>query len=130
MRPDTRVGAILIVAFALRLYSNWWLTVPTPVIDAAALWYHSTASSLAAGLGYIHHFTRMPTAEWPPGYPAILAALLAKQKLLTPGVADLRAPPSPAGRRHTLGPRLEPAHTAGLITRQRLLTEHAAIWEH
>ncbi len=73
MKSSWRVGAILVAAFALRLFSNWWLTVPTPVIDADALWYHSTASSLAAGLGYVHHFTRMPTAEWPPGYPAILA---------------------------------------------------------
>jgi 4-amino-4-deoxy-L-arabinose transferase-like glycosyltransferase len=69
------VGLLLLVAFLLRLGSNLALTVPTPEITADAQWYHSTATSLAAGLGYIHHFTRLPTAAWPPGYPAILASI-------------------------------------------------------
>jgi len=75
MSTARRVGGLLLVAFLLRLGSNLWLTVPTPGIDADALWYHSSATSLAAGEGYVHHFTRLPTAAWPPGYPAMLAAV-------------------------------------------------------
>ena len=66
---------LLLAALVLRLGSNHWLTVPAPGIDGDALWYHSTATSLAAGQGYVHHFTRLPTAAWPPGYAAILAPL-------------------------------------------------------
>ncbi len=75
MRTRGLVAAILLAAFLLRLASNRLLTVPPPVLDADALWYHSSAASIAAGLGYVHHLTRLPTAEWPPGYPAILAVL-------------------------------------------------------
>ncbi|HEY2773301.1 MAG TPA: glycosyltransferase family 39 protein [Candidatus Binatia bacterium] len=69
------VVLFLVAALALRLAFVRWLTVPAPQIYADAMWYHAAAEQLAAGLGYIHHLTRQPTAAWPPGYPAILAAV-------------------------------------------------------
>ncbi|HXC49696.1 MAG TPA: glycosyltransferase family 39 protein [Candidatus Limnocylindrales bacterium] len=69
------VGLLVALAFVLRVAANLWLTIPTPVLHADALWYHLTAANLAAGYGYIHHFTGKPTAAWPPGYPFLLSVL-------------------------------------------------------
>ena len=74
--PSRRaVGLLLLAAFVLRLASNGWLTDPAPQLAGDALWYHASAVSLAAGEGYVHYFTRQPTAAWPPGYPLMLAGL-------------------------------------------------------
>jgi hypothetical protein len=75
MSPARTIALLLALALGLRLASNLWLTVPTPVLHADALWYHLSASNLAAGHGYIHHFTGKPTAAWPPGYPFLLSLL-------------------------------------------------------
>lgn len=75
MSPARWIAGLLAVAFGLRLGANLWLTIPTPEIVADSMWYHASATLLAEGHGYIHHFTGQPTAAWPPGYPAILALL-------------------------------------------------------
>ncbi len=64
-----------LLAFALRL--AWGLAVqPSPTADVSDIsWYHDTAVGLAHGAGYVHPYTGAPTALWPPGYPAILAAV-------------------------------------------------------
>ena len=75
MPKGRAVALLLVLALALRLWVNWWLTVPTPTLHADAFWYHMSAINLAEGRGYVHHFTGQPTAAWPPGYPFILSVL-------------------------------------------------------
>jgi 4-amino-4-deoxy-L-arabinose transferase-like glycosyltransferase len=65
-----RLWQLLLVALALRLF--WFALCPNePVSDQAT--YHSAASMLAAGRGYIE-LDGTPANFWPVGYPAMLAA--------------------------------------------------------
>ncbi len=61
----------LVLALWIVLRLAVMLLVPVaPVSDA--LWYHNAAQSIAQGLGYNRN--GVPTAFWPVGYPAFLAA--------------------------------------------------------
>ncbi|MGD0766151.1 MAG: glycosyltransferase family 39 protein, partial [Dehalococcoidia bacterium] len=68
------LGGILVLAFAIRL--SWVASVREMPDKAMAdpLFYDSAARMLAAGKGYLH-LNGVPTAEWPPGYPLLLAAI-------------------------------------------------------
>ena len=64
------LALVALVAFLSRLI--WILAVrATPISDF--LFYHTKATELAAGLGYVWH--GHPTAFWPPGYPLFLSVL-------------------------------------------------------
>jgi hypothetical protein len=78
VRADPVLVAILIVAFALRL--AWVLAVrtspPTDWLvagDQYSYWYYG--HEIAEGRGYVGYVTGQPTAYYPIGFPAILAAL-------------------------------------------------------
>lgn len=73
MSSRVALGGLLVAGLLLRLATNHLLTVPTPVIDHDAFWYHATAQALADGRGYVGVLTGRPTAAWPPGYPALLS---------------------------------------------------------
>jgi 4-amino-4-deoxy-L-arabinose transferase-like glycosyltransferase len=65
-----RTWQVLLVAFVLRLI--WFALCPNePVSDQAT--YHSAASMLAAGRGFIE-LDGTPGNHWPVGYPAMLAS--------------------------------------------------------
>jgi 4-amino-4-deoxy-L-arabinose transferase-like glycosyltransferase len=49
------------------------------------VWYRGAAHYLSQGEGYLNPFSGTPTAAWPPGYPAFLAAVF---RLLGEGVAQ------------------------------------------
>jgi 4-amino-4-deoxy-L-arabinose transferase-like glycosyltransferase len=78
-RPEYRwLLGITVVAFGLRLA---WLTYakaapPTSWLGAGdqySYWYYG--NEIAAGRGYVGYVTHRPTAYYPIGYPAALAAL-------------------------------------------------------
>jgi hypothetical protein len=78
LRADPVLAAIVLVAFALRL--GWALAVrtspPTDWMqsgDQYSYWYYGRA--IAEGHGYVGYLTNEPTAYYPIGFPAILAAL-------------------------------------------------------
>ncbi len=65
----------VVLAFALRL--GWMLRVdpePTEFRVGDPFFYDLFGRSLAAGKGYLNMYGA-PTAQWPPGYPLVLAAL-------------------------------------------------------
>jgi len=64
--------ACIILAVMLRLLAMLIFPV-APISDYA--WYLDRARDIAAGLGYVER--GIPTAYWPVGYPAILAAAIA-----------------------------------------------------
>lgn len=63
------------LAFALRLA---WIAYANPnPLDGRlddSLFYDAAAKALVAGKGYVH-LNGQPTAQWPPGYPLLLAAV-------------------------------------------------------
>jgi asparagine N-glycosylation enzyme membrane subunit Stt3 len=70
--------AIVALGFALRL--TWVLMVDEPgpggeIARGDQYWYYHFARDIAAGRGYVDASTGEPTAYYPIGYPAILAAL-------------------------------------------------------
>lgn len=78
VRADPTLVAIVVGAFALRL--AWVLIVrpspPTnwiPSGDQYSYWYYGR--EIADGRGYVSYITGQPTAYYPIGFPAILAAL-------------------------------------------------------
>jgi len=78
VRADPTLVAIVVVAFALRL--AWVFIVrpspPTnwiPSGDQYSYWYYGR--EIAEGRGYVSYITGQPTAYYPIGFPAILAAL-------------------------------------------------------
>jgi 4-amino-4-deoxy-L-arabinose transferase-like glycosyltransferase len=60
-----RLAAILLIEVDPRAHWSYDMT-----------WYDGAAKRLARGLGYVG-YDFVPTAAWPPGYPAVLAALYA-----------------------------------------------------
>lgn len=67
------VSAVL-VAIGLRLLWIMYVDVdPNDGRFADAVFFHNTAYLLANGFGYIEPYGRELTAQWPPGYPAVLA---------------------------------------------------------
>jgi 4-amino-4-deoxy-L-arabinose transferase-like glycosyltransferase len=73
------IGWILLgMAFLLRLlWGLWAVGQPAAAVLGDSFWYHETAVRIALGRGYLNPFTELPTAAWPPGYPAALALLYA-----------------------------------------------------
>lgn len=69
-------GAIFVVAFGLRLAFVSWLD-PSPASGATddSWFYHFSARGLVDGRGFVFPGRGEPTAQWPPGYPAVLAAV-------------------------------------------------------
>jgi hypothetical protein len=83
LRISTATAATLAVlavmtflAFLLRL---WWAqyspAAPEPPRFDDSLFYFNMAQNIAEGRGYVHPASGLATAQWPPGYPAFLAAL-------------------------------------------------------
>jgi 4-amino-4-deoxy-L-arabinose transferase-like glycosyltransferase len=80
MSSRHRTVLILIIAVAFILRLAWLLYAkgkpPTGVIpsgDQYSYWYYG--NEIAKGHGYVSYVTHLPTANYPIGYPAILAAL-------------------------------------------------------
>jgi 4-amino-4-deoxy-L-arabinose transferase-like glycosyltransferase len=67
------VGTLLL-AFALRLAWMVWVRDMPGKAMADPAFYDAAARALAAGKGYLH-LGGQPTAEWPPGYPLLLAGI-------------------------------------------------------
>ena len=66
----------VLIAVALRIL--WIAQVNVDPNDgrfADAVFFHNVGRLLADGWGYVDPYTRTATAQWPPGYPAALAAL-------------------------------------------------------
>jgi 4-amino-4-deoxy-L-arabinose transferase-like glycosyltransferase len=79
LTPHQRRWLVGIVAVATVLRVAWLayahVEPPTNVYsgDSWSYWYYG--NEIAAGRGYIHYVTNEPTAYYPIGFPAILAAL-------------------------------------------------------
>lgn len=70
--------AIVAIAFALRLgWVLWWHPAEPTVWQESGdqFSYYHYGREIAAGRGYVHYLRGVPTAYYPIGYPAILAAL-------------------------------------------------------
>jgi 4-amino-4-deoxy-L-arabinose transferase-like glycosyltransferase len=70
------IGAIALLAFGIRL--AWALYLDADPTDGRfddSLAYHLLARGILDNLTYANPFTGVPTATWPPGYPAFLATL-------------------------------------------------------
>jgi 4-amino-4-deoxy-L-arabinose transferase-like glycosyltransferase len=70
------VAAVAAVAVGLRV---WWAqyspAVPEPPRFDDSVFYFNIARSIAEGRGFTHPASGLATAQWPPGYPAFLAAI-------------------------------------------------------
>ncbi len=68
------LASAVLIAIGLRVL---WITYvngdPNDGRFADAVFFHNTAYLLANGFGYIEPYGRELTAQWPPGYPAVLA---------------------------------------------------------
>jgi len=80
-RADRRAGlglaGLLLLAFCLR--AAWILladVAPDQGFQFDMTWYHGMARRIAEGSGMTRQIGA-PTAEWPPGYPLLLAAVYA-----------------------------------------------------
>jgi 4-amino-4-deoxy-L-arabinose transferase-like glycosyltransferase len=78
VRADPALTVIVVVAIALRL--GWVLAVRTSAPPFSMLLgdqdqYYYYGREIAEGHGYVSHVTNEPTAYYPIGFPAILAAL-------------------------------------------------------
>ncbi|HEU4841024.1 MAG TPA: glycosyltransferase family 39 protein [Ilumatobacteraceae bacterium] len=72
------LAAVVAVAFVLRLTWVLWWQPSAPIhwqLSGDQFSYYHYAREIAAGRGYVHYVTGEPTAYYPIGYPAILAAL-------------------------------------------------------
>jgi 4-amino-4-deoxy-L-arabinose transferase-like glycosyltransferase len=75
--PVLALGAVLVVAFAVRLAAILVIEVnPRAQWSFDMTWYDGMARRLLAGKGYTS-FRGAPTAQWPPGYPLLLAGVYA-----------------------------------------------------
>ncbi|MFM8267560.1 MAG: ArnT family glycosyltransferase [Ilumatobacteraceae bacterium] len=74
MRADwKRIGLLFALAFVLR--AAWVLAVDrVGFVLNDALLYHSLASGIVDGKGFVD-LTGQPMAQWPPGFPGLLAFL-------------------------------------------------------
>jgi len=78
-RPEYRwLVLITLVAFVLRYAWLWYAEAAPPYTwlgsgDQYSYWYYG--NEIAAGRGYVSYITHQPTAYYPIGYPALLAAL-------------------------------------------------------
>ena len=86
--PRWGIPALLLLALAIRLLLLWAMP-QEPISDAR--WYLVRATEMAQGMGYQE--AGHPTAFWPVGYPAVIAAALAigGPTLLGPLVVNLVA---------------------------------------
>ena len=70
------LAGVVLVALWLRL---WWSqyspAFPGPPRFDDSVFYYNMAQNIAEGRGFIHPVSGLPTAQWPPGYPAFLAAI-------------------------------------------------------
>ena len=71
-----RIGIVMLVALLLRV---GWVLVADVGPDRRGFhhdmtWYHLTAAQVARGMG-LSRYDGTPTAEWPPGYPALLGGI-------------------------------------------------------
>lgn len=77
-RPDLLWFSIIVaIALALRFAFVMWLD-PDPRLAGVtddSWFYNNAANALADGRGYISPGRGTPTAQWPPGYPALLASV-------------------------------------------------------
>jgi 4-amino-4-deoxy-L-arabinose transferase-like glycosyltransferase len=80
------LGLVLLIALTVRLV--WAAYVHPDPSDGRfddTVWYRGAAHYLSIGEGYVNPFSGTPTAAWPPGYPAFLAAVF---KLFGEGVGQ------------------------------------------
>src|SRR3989304_8083355 len=73
-----RRWALVVAVLAVGLRIAWVLYADVGPTDGRfddTSWYHFSGHNIALGRGYINPFFGGPTAMWPPGYPAVLAAL-------------------------------------------------------
>jgi|CXWL01.1.fsa_nt_gi 4-amino-4-deoxy-L-arabinose transferase-like glycosyltransferase len=70
------LAAIVVGALLLRL---WWAqyspALPAPPRFDDSVFYYNMAQNIAEGRGFVHPVSGLATAQWPPGYPAFLAAI-------------------------------------------------------
>ena len=68
------LASAVLAAIGLRLLWITYVNVdPNDGRFADAVFFHNTAYLLANGFGYVEPYGRELTAQWPPGYPAVLA---------------------------------------------------------
>jgi len=78
LRDHRVIVSIVAVAFALRLAWVLWTSPEPPTVwnvSGDQYGYYVYGRSIAEGRGYVHYLTGEPTAYYPVGFPAILAAL-------------------------------------------------------
>jgi 4-amino-4-deoxy-L-arabinose transferase-like glycosyltransferase len=78
LRDHRAIATIVGVAFVLRLAWVLWSDPSAPTVwqvSGDQYGYYHYARSIAEGHGYVHYLTGEPTAYYPVGFPAILAAL-------------------------------------------------------
>ncbi|MDI6858281.1 MAG: glycosyltransferase family 39 protein [Dehalococcoidia bacterium] len=78
VRPHLKCAAVIFaVALAARIF--WVVYVPADPTDLQTMddtiFYHGSATSLAEGKGYLNPWVGYHTAQWPPGYSFLLAAV-------------------------------------------------------
>jgi len=102
------LGAILLLALILRVA---WIAYAHPNPDDGrfddTLFYDHAAQSLAAGEGYPGFFYEQ-TANWPPGYPLLLAGIykIAGHEFLTPRLLNVFAGVATCALVYVIGARV------------------------
>lgn len=91
-KPDQFISgkSLLIISLLIAILCRvFWMSFFNPEIVSDARWYMEKGCSLAHGAGYIDN--GLPTANYPPAYPAFLSLLfrITGCNILTPRIANL-----------------------------------------
>ena len=88
----TTVGLVVIFSAAFAIRATWIHFFDPSPRDGRfddSMWYDFSARNIAGGAGYVY-FDGKPTAAWPVGYPAFVAALykVTDERVLAPKMAN------------------------------------------